>query len=59
MLLVGSPCTPILLPSADEAERVSAGHAFMKALSDDALEKDEVEDDSGFVPCIMRWEHEV
>lgn len=44
-------------PSADGD--VSASHPFMKALSDDPLEKDEQEDDSGFVPCIMRWEHDM
>lgn len=37
---------------------VSASHVFMKSLSEDALEKDEVEDDSGFVPCIMRLSDE-
>ena len=41
-----------LLPSADDD--VSASHEFMKALSDDPLEKDEEEADTSFVPCIMR-----
>ena len=54
------PCLPLpIWPyptttfSAEDGS-VSAGHVFMKSLSEDALEKDEVVDDSGFVPRVMR-----